>query len=130
MATYTEKEVKILHELYGANPCLEVVDKLSVKLNKPRKSIISKLVKEGIYVTRRYTDKRGNTPITKLAIVRSIENSLSLQLPGLDKAPKGTLIQLEQNISEMSTVLDELQECYETINTLQEMIHVSSNDKK
>ena len=108
MSTYTEREVAKLHEIYTQNPILETVDRLSVLLNKPRKSIISKLVKEGIYESRGYRSKTGEKPITKLAIVRSLESALALNLQGLDKAPKGTLQKLEKTVLEMKNEMSDI----------------------
>ena len=106
-STYSEREVKKMIDIYTDNPCLEVVDKISVMFNKPRKSVISKLVKEGVYIKRGYLSKTGEAPITKLELVRGIEDSLDLKLPGLDKAPKGTLKMLHQTITEVADILEE-----------------------
>jgi hypothetical protein len=113
-STYTKKEVDELIDTYTKNPCLEVVNALSVTLNKPRKSIISKLSKEGVYVTRGYTNKMGATPITKLQVVREIESALDTKLPDLDKAPKPTLLKLSTALKEITQLLeDSLQELKE-----------------
>ena len=106
-SSYTDKEVQILHDRYTANPCLEVVDKLSVELNRPRKSIIAKLVKEGIYITRGYRTKTGDVPITKLEYVRTIEDALDTRLPGLDKAPKTTLKALSESVVDTAQLLED-----------------------
>ena len=106
--TYTTKEVEKLHEVYGNNPILETVDRLSVMLNKPRKSIISKLVKEGIYQKRGYRTKGGAVPVTKLALVRKLETSLGVKLLDLEKAPKGTLQALVDHVCDMADTLEEL----------------------
>ena len=100
-------------------------------LNKPKKSIIAKLVKEGVYVTRSYRTKTGELPITKLELVRSIEDALDLSLPGLDKAPKGTLKKLSETIIEVEQYLDkaleELQQSVERVKTMEEMLGVKKN---
>lgn len=106
MSGYTEEAVRKMAEEYNANPCLETVDKLSIMFNKPRKSIISKLSKEGLYLTRGYTDKLGNAPITKLELVRSLEDMLDVRLMGLDKAPKTALKHLEAQVSDISSALE------------------------
>lgn len=100
MKAYTETQTQKIIEIYTANPTLETVDRLSVRFNKPRKSLISKLVKEGVYVAKGYRSKTGEKPITKLALVRNIEHILDLKLPGLDKAPKGTLKMLFEALSD------------------------------
>jgi hypothetical protein len=124
-SSYSEKEVKQLIDVYTANPCMETVERLMTLLNRPKKSIISKLVKEGVYVTHRYLSKTGEAPITKLEIVRSIEDALDTSLPGLDKAPKITLKELNRAILEQTRLfeeaLEELQELSETDRVRKEM---------
>ena len=68
-SSYTEKEVNKMIDVYTDNPCMETVEKLMTLLNRPKKSIIAKLVKEGVYVTRGYRTKTGEVPITKLELV-------------------------------------------------------------
>jgi hypothetical protein len=124
-SSYSEKEVKQLIDVYTANPCMETVERLMTLLNRPKKSIISKLVKEGVYVTHRYLSKTGEAPITKLEIVRSIEDALDTSLPGLDKTPKITLKELNRAILEQTRLfeeaLEELQELSETDRVRKEM---------
>lgn len=126
-SSYSEKEVKQLIDVYTANPCMETVERLMTLLNRPKKSIISKLVKEGVYVTHRYLSKTGEAPITKLEIVRSIEDALDTSLPGLDKAPKVTLKELNKAILEQTRLfeeaLGELQELSETERVQKEMLN-------
>jgi len=112
-SSYSPKEVEKLHDVYCDNPCLETVYKLAVMLNRPKRSIISKLVKEGIYITKSYTTKLGETPITKLQLVRNIEDYIDDKLPGLDKAPKVVLKKLESALEDLSV---HLEEALDTIN--------------
>lgn len=104
---YSNKEVEKMIEMYSDNPCLEVVARLSVLFNKPKKSIISKLVKLGVYQARGYRSKTGRVPITKLQIVRAIEDATDTKLPGLDKSPKGTLEALSKSIVDICTLLED-----------------------
>lgn len=133
-SSYTDKEVQKMIDIYTANPCIETVERLMTVLNKPKKSIIAKLVKEGVYVTKTYRTKTGETPITKLELVRSIEDALDLTLPGLDKTPKGTLKKLSTTISEVSEYLDkaleELQQQSEQRRVLEEMLGNKKNIQK
>lgn len=101
MSAYSETETKKLREAYLENPCLENVARLSVTFNRPKKSIIAKLVKEGVYQSRGYVDKRGLKPKTKLAIVRELETVLGVKLPGLDKSPKSTLLELSKHTTDL-----------------------------
>lgn len=130
-SSYTEKEVKKMIDIYTANPCIETVERLMTVLNKPKKSIIAKLVKEGVYITKSYRTKTGELPITKLELVRIIEDALDISLPGLDKAPKGTLKKLSDTISEVSEYLDkaleELQQQVERSRTMEEMLGNKKN---
>jgi hypothetical protein len=105
--TYSEKDVTLLVDTYQKNPCLEVVDKLSVMLNKPRKSIIAKLSKEGVYIRKGYRTKTGEEVVTKLQLVRDIEGALDKKLPGLDKTPKTTLKVLRDDIMEAANLMED-----------------------
>lgn len=127
-STYTKKELDQMLDMYVPNPCLEVVGRLSVLLNRPKKSIISKLSKEGVYVTQGYRTKSGGVPITKLQILRSIEQTLGNKLPGLDKAPKTTLNTLNDEIVDLATSLEdalgELKETSETRRVQEEILEL------
>lgn len=130
-SSYTEKEVERMVDIYTANPSLETVERLMTLLNKPKKSIISKLVKLGVYEKRGYRTKTGETPITKLEIVRTLEDTLDIQLPGLDKAPKGTLKLLVTTVLKQTQLFDEaldnIQELSESHEVMSEML---ANRKK
>lgn len=104
---YTERETVKLIELYEENPCLETVTKLANLFNKPKKSIISKLVKEGVYQKKGYLTKRGEKPITKLQLVRQLEEMLDTTLPDLDKAPKSTLQNLVNHLNELNNLISQ-----------------------
>jgi len=106
-SSYTKKETEKLIDTYTATPDLKTVGRLSVLLNKPKKSIISKLVKEGVYIKKGYVTKTGETPITKLQLVRSIEDALDTKLPDLDKAPKTTLKALSDIVVEQAQMLED-----------------------
>ena len=125
-SSYTDKEVKKMIDIYTENPCIETVERLMTVLNRPKKSIIAKLVKEGVYVTRTYRTKTGELPVTKLEYVRNIEDALDLRLPGLDKAPKSTLKALSTTIGDlahhMEEALDQVQELSESHRVMSEML--------
>ena len=128
-SSYTEKEVQKMIDIYTANPCIETVERLMTVLNKPKRSIIAKLVKEGVYVNKIYRTKTGEIPVTKLEYVRSIEDALDLTLPGLDKAPKNTLKRLSRTIVEQTEyfedALDQVQKLTESNRVLREMSNVN-----
>jgi len=105
-SSYSLKEVEVMHEMYTDNPCIEVVRKLAVLFNRPQKSIISKLSKEGIYMPIGYLTKTGKKPITKLQTLYKIERALDVKLPGLDKSPKATLERLETAVTDTTGMLE------------------------
>lgn len=127
-SNYTQKETDKLVNMYTDNPCMETVEKLMTLLNRPKKSIISKLVKEGVYVTRGYRTKTGEVPVTKLELVRAIEDALDIPLPGLDKTPKTTLKALSRTIVQQTEcfeeALDQIQELSESHRVLEEMSNI------
>lgn len=128
VSSYTKQEVDKMVDMYTKDPCLEIVGKLSVLFNKPRKSIISKLVKEGVYIRKGYRTKSGGVPITKLQLVRSIEDALDIKLSDLAKAPKSTLQILSNSIIDqailLEDVLEELKGDTETIRVKNEIYEV------
>ena len=94
---YDEETTKMMVERYTANPTRETVEELKEELNKPLKSIISKLSREGVYRKEEYKTKTGQPPVTKLELVAEITDALGgevNELEGLEKAPKQTLFRL------------------------------------
>jgi hypothetical protein len=94
MSNYTEAQVVEMVAAYRAFPCRKTVDELAHQFDKPIKSIIGKLSKEGVYKRESYKTKTGDTPVTKIELVHQVAASLQLdvtKLEGLDKAPKSAL---------------------------------------
>lgn len=101
MANYSEEQVEYMVEKYNLTPSRETVEALAIELSKSPKSIIGKLAREGVYQKAEYVSKTGEKPITKIEIVREIAQTLNLDennLTGLEKAPKGVLKLLCENI--------------------------------
>ena len=101
MANYSDEQVQLMVEKYNLTPSRETVEDLAKELNKSPKSIIGKLAREGVYQKVEYVSKTGEKPITKIEIVREIAGQLDLDethLMGLEKAPKGVLKLLCENI--------------------------------
>ena len=101
MANYSEEQVEYMVEKYNLTPSRETVEALAVEFSKSPKSIIGKLAREGVYQKAEYVSKTGEKPITKIEIVRGIAQTLNLDennLTGLEKAPKGVLKLLCENI--------------------------------
>ena len=101
MANYSDEQVEYMVEKYNSTPSRETVEDLAKELSKSPKSIIGKLAREGVYQKVEYISKTGEKPITKIEIVREIAGQLDLDethLMGLEKAPKGVLKLLCENI--------------------------------
>jgi hypothetical protein len=101
MTNYTADQVTQMVEAYSSSPTRETVLALAEKLEKSEKSVIGKLAREGVYQKQIYISKTGEKPVTKIEIVREIASELGLEsqdLTGLDKAPKGVLRLLCDNI--------------------------------
>ena len=101
MANYSDEQVQLMVEKYNLTPSRETVEALAEEFDKSAKSIIGKLAREGVYQKAVYVSKTGETPITKIEIVREIAERLGLNethLTGLEKSPKGVLKILCDNI--------------------------------
>lgn len=88
---YTPEEVEYLTEEYSKDKCIETVERLAAELKKPKRSIIGKLSRLGIYEKTRYTSKTGELPVTKRELVANLASKLEIPLErveGLEKAPK------------------------------------------
>ena len=107
--TYTNEELKILVEEYLKNPVLETVSILAEKLNKPERSIISKLSALGVYKKKVYTTKTGEIPIKKEEYIGRISKLLDIDielLDSLEKVTKYALVLLDKKISDLKNNVD------------------------
>jgi len=97
---YTPEATTAILAAYAANPTVETVEKLAAEYNKPKKSIIGKLSREGVYQKTAYITKTGDKPVTKVELVAQISDQLGIDegLEGLEKAPKSILQKLLQNV--------------------------------
>jgi predicted peroxiredoxin len=89
---YTEEQREKLLSLYAEmqNPGIE---KISEILQKPVKSIISKLVREGVYVaTPKPSSKR--TTVSKKELLNELEEILGFDTTGFNNSTKESLTQL------------------------------------
>jgi len=107
---YSEEDVRLMKNAYAAAESVEArkacVVGLAKKLNKPEKSIISKLAKEGVYIPAiRVSKVTKGKPKTKEELTKQISAQLDPEgvespdwLVGLEKAPKLVLLRLLENI--------------------------------
>ena len=90
---YTDAMVSELVAAYEDAPTRATVDEFADKFNKPARSIIAKLVREGVYKAVARATKQGTTVVRKSDLVSQIEDSLGtqLELATLVKASKNDL---------------------------------------
>lgn len=88
---YTDRMVAEMVAAYVQAPNADTVAKLSEQLGKPTRSIVAKLVREGVYVAAQRVTKTGAPVIRKSELVAQLQNELGLELPSLEKASKQDL---------------------------------------
>ena len=101
MINYTPEQVEWMSNLYNQTPSRQTVEDIASTLDKSTKSVIGKLAREGIYQKAEYKSKTGEKPITKTQLVTNLAVRLELEteeLAGLEKAPKGVLKLLCENL--------------------------------
>ena len=102
MIKYTKEQEEFMYDAYSRADSAEqrehVVLSLVNKFNKPKRSIIAKLSKMGIYISKAKISKvLGSKPQTKEQLVTKIEQRFGVEpdeFMGLEKAPKLVLIAL------------------------------------
>ncbi len=90
---YTDAMVSELVAAYEDAPTRATVDEFAEKFNKPARSIIAKLVREGVYKAVARATKQGTPVVRKSELVTQIEDALgtNLELATLVKASKNDL---------------------------------------
>lgn len=88
---YTEEMVAEMVTEYEANPTRETVEALAEKLGKAPRSVIAKLVREGVYKAPERTTKTGAPIVRKSELLVSIQDALGVEVPTLVKASKADL---------------------------------------
>ena len=88
---YTDAMVSELVAAYEDAPTRATVDEFADKFNKPARSIIAKLVREGVYKAVARATKQGTPVVRKAELVSQIENNLGNDFPTLVKASKADL---------------------------------------
>jgi hypothetical protein len=98
-ANYTEEMVDAMVADYQDNPTKETVEKLSAEFGKTTRSIVAKLVREGVYVAAPRVTKTGAPVVRKADLVIQIQNAIGQELPTLTKASKADLQLLLDSVS-------------------------------
>ena len=89
---YTDAMVSELVAAYEDAPTRATVDEFAKKFNKPARSIIAKLVREGVYKAVARATKQGTPVVRKSELVAQIQTALGTnQLESLVKASKADL---------------------------------------
>ena len=89
---YTDAMVEELVAAYEDAPTRATVDEFAEKFNKPARSIIAKLVREGVYKAVARATKQGTPVVRKSELVAQIQAALGTnQLESLVKASKADL---------------------------------------
>ena len=93
-ANYTEEMVDAMVADYQDNPTKETVERLSAEFGKTTRSIVAKLVREGVYQAAPRVTKTGAPVVRKSEIVSQIQDALGVELATLEKASKADLEKL------------------------------------
>jgi hypothetical protein len=96
---YTDEMVEAMVADYQDNPTKDTVTKWSNEYNKSTRSIVAKLVREGVYVAAPRVTKTGAPVIRKSEIVAQIQDALGVELSTLEKASKADLERLLAAVS-------------------------------
>lgn len=96
---YTEEMVDAMVADYQANPTLETVASLAAEFNKSTRSIVAKLVREGVYKAQAKAVAAKVAVVRKSELVATINEALGLELASLEKATKGDLEKLVAAVS-------------------------------
>jgi len=91
VVNYTDRMVAEMVAAYVQAPNPDTVAKLSEQLGKPTRSIVAKLVREGVYVAQQRVTKTGAPVIRKSDLVAQIQAAVGAELPTLEKASKADL---------------------------------------
>jgi len=91
---YTDEMVNAMVADYQDNPTKDTVANLAKEFNKSTRSIVAKLVREGVYVAAPRVTKTGAPVIRKAELVAQIQDALGVEFTTLEKASKADLEKL------------------------------------
>jgi hypothetical protein len=97
---YTDEMVNAMVADYQDNPTKDTVTRLASEFNKSTRSIVAKLVREGVYVAAPRVTKTGAPVIRKSEIVAQIQDALGVEFSTLEKASKADLDRLLAAVGE------------------------------
>tara|TARA_B100001029_G_C14819273_1_gene316741 strand:+ start:240 stop:647 length:408 start_codon:yes stop_codon:yes gene_type:complete len=91
---YTDAMVTRMVTEYTASPSRDTVNALAREMNKNQRSIIAKLVREGVYKAQERTTKSGAPIVRKAELVSEIAALTGTSVDSLVKASKADLQRL------------------------------------
>ena len=91
---YTDAMVTRMVTEYTASPSRDTVNALAREMNKNQRSIIAKLVREGVYKAQERTTKSGAPGVRKAELVSEIAALTGTSVDSLVKASKADLQRL------------------------------------
>ena len=91
---YTDRQTEDLLNAYNQSPTKETVEEFAEELGKSTRSIIAKLVREGVYQTPKRVTKAGEPIVRKADIVAEMQAAIGKEFPTLVKVSKQDLVQL------------------------------------
>src|SRR5210317_524842 len=91
---YTDAMTEDLLNAYNSEPTVETVREFAEKFGKSPRSVIAKLVREGVYQARPRTTKTGEPVVRKSDLVAFIQSHIQIAMPTLEKASKQDLSKL------------------------------------
>lgn len=94
VVNYTPEQTARLIADYTANPSKDTVAALATAFGKTTKSVVAKLVREGVYKKAEKVAKDGSPVVHKNELVQKIADEIGVtsdKLDGLEAAPKNAL---------------------------------------
>ena len=96
---YTDEMVDAMVADYQANPTPDTVAALATEFNKSTRSIVAKLVREGVYKAQPRAVAAKVAVVRKADLVATINEALGVELETLSKASKADLEALVAAVS-------------------------------
>ncbi len=91
VANYSEDQRVEMLARYAEAPVRATVEAIAQDFGKPFRSVVAKLVREGVYVAAPRVAKDGSPVIRKEQLVEQIESLVGVKAPSLQKASKQDL---------------------------------------
>ena len=109
IVNYTEAQVTEMRDAYTNSPTDEMVKALATKFGKTTRSIVAKLVKEGVYVSKaKETGKRAMLKAEMVAEIAKLTGKNEEQLESLEKATGPALMAVLDTLRVLQTRIEYL----------------------